>query len=127
MTLLLAALLGAAAAPPACYDGPTQGDLNDCAAQEFKIADAALNRQWAINGAAMKAADRDYPANDGGLSYFDALLASQRAWLRYRDAQCVTEAYDARGGSMEPMLYSQCLAKLTQQRTTQLRAQVEGN
>ena len=54
-----------------------------------------------------------------------ALLACQRAWLTYRDAQCLIEGYAARGGSMEPMLLSGCIARLTMARTQALRDLIE--
>ncbi len=51
-----------------------------------------------------------------------ALLASQRAWLRFRDTQCVIEAGEFAGGSLQGMTATACKARLTQERTTQLRA-----
>ena len=45
-----------------------------------------------------------------------ALLAAQRAWIAYRDSQCELAGFEARGGSMEPMLVSGCLADLTRKR-----------
>jgi uncharacterized protein YecT (DUF1311 family) len=104
-----------------CDDAVTQRDMNFCAGKEYEAADAALNRQWAQTSAAMKAADRDFNRADGRPGYHAALLAGQRAWLKYRDAHCVSEGYSARGGSMEPMLLNLCLAKLTKERTEQLR------
>ena len=53
--------------------------------------------------------------------YFDTLLAGQRAWLTYRDQHCRSEGYTMRGGSAEPMVASQCKAKLTRARTEQLK------
>ncbi|NNM75338.1 DUF1311 domain-containing protein [Sphingomonas sp. ID1715] len=104
-----------------CDDAVTQRDMNFCAGKDYAAADAALNRQWARTSTAMKAADRDFNRPDGGPGYHAALLAGQRAWLKYRDAHCVSEGYGARGGSMAPMLLNLCLAKLTKERTEQLR------
>jgi uncharacterized protein YecT (DUF1311 family) len=125
LIVLLAA--AAAAAPVDCVNALTQRDMNWCAAEDFRAADAALNAQWAITAAAMKRADKDGTAADGRIGYHAALLAAQRAWLAFRDAQCVSEGYAARGGSMEPMLVANCKAELTRERTQQLAALVEAD
>jgi uncharacterized protein YecT (DUF1311 family) len=41
--------------------------------------------------------------------------------VTFRDAQCQGESYEARGGSMQPMLYQGCRATLTRARTAELR------
>ena len=50
-----------------------------------------------------------------------ALRAAQRAWIGYRDGQCTLVGFEARGGTMEPMLVSGCKATLTRARTKELR------
>lgn len=55
----------------------------------------------------------------------EALKKAQRAWIGYRDGQCELAGFEARGGSMEPMLVSGCLAELTRKRTDELRKIVE--
>ena len=50
-----------------------------------------------------------------------ALLASQRAWISYRDAQCELEGFSMRGGTAEPLMVSSCLETLTKQRTEELK------
>ena len=131
-SLLLAAMAQNAVpgdVPPcnqARADQGIQSDLNICAHHEFLKADAELNAQWKKTAKRMKGIDaQPYPVEDGRPGYFEALLASQRAWLAYRDAHCVNEGYWARGGSMEPMLVSFCLASLTNERTEQLRQLAE--
>jgi uncharacterized protein YecT (DUF1311 family) len=49
------------------------------------------------------------------------LLKAQRAWIDYRDGQCEAEGFQARGGTMEPMLVAGCIANLTDQRTKELK------
>ncbi|MNT91411.1 hypothetical protein D3C72_2325040 [compost metagenome] len=55
----------------------------------------------------------------------EALKKAQRAWIGYRDGQCELAGFEARGGSMEPMLVSGCLAQLTTTRTEELKALLE--
>ena len=110
-----------------CDDPHTQSEMNLCAARDFAAADAELNAQWAITSAAMKARDtRIDRRHDRQPGHFDTLLQAQRAWLTYRDAQCRTEGFMARGGTMQPMLEAQCKAYLTHLRTEQLRVLAAG-
>ena len=105
-----------------CDDPQAQQQMNYCAARDFAAADAALNEQWELTVAAMK--DRDTMidrANDRRPGSYEILLEGQRAWLKYRDAQCQNEGYYARGGSLEPLLVAQCRTYLTELRTQQLR------
>lgn len=126
MSFALALMLaGAAAAAPDCGNAVTQQDMNFCAAQEFRTADAELNAQWRITATEMRRRD-DAIAADGRPGYFDQLLAAQRAWLAYRDAHCDSEGYAARGGSLEAMLVANCRTQLTIDRTEQLRVLIIG-
>ncbi|MCJ8159584.1 lysozyme inhibitor LprI family protein [Sphingomonas sp. LaA6.9] len=125
--IAVAFLLMAAAQGPNCASPVTQADMNQCADRDYQAADAALNRQWKVTSEAMKTADREAGAQDGRPGYAASLLEAQRAWLKYRDTHCVSEGYQARGGSMEPMLVSACRAELTKQRTEQLRKLAESN
>jgi len=96
----------------------TQADMNAQAAATYKTADAAMNAQWPRTYAAMKR--RDATARDG-FGYAAATLASQRAWLAFRDKQCTIEGGEFAGGSLQPMARLQCLARLTKERVTQLK------
>ena len=137
MTIFLLAAAIAAAQPiaadeaiPSCdqtlADTGNQPELNRCAHVDYLKADADLNAQWKRTAEHVKRLDKEFASYaDEREGYYDALLAAQRAWLTYRDAHCVTEGYWARGGSMEPMLVSFCLANLTTERTEQLRQLAE--
>ncbi len=105
-----------------CENAMTQMEMNYCAHEDFKAADARLNAQWSVTSAEMKRRDQAYDdaSSDGRPGYFATLLAAQRAWLTYRDAHCRSEGYEARGGSLEPLLVSSCKAHLTNLRTADL-------
>ena len=110
-----------------CDNAQTQADMNLCAAREFEAADAELNRQWTATTARMRALDAEVDGEfDQQPCHFDTLLEGQRAWLKFRDAQCLSESFMARGGSMQPMLASQCRTYLTVLRTEQLRSLAAG-
>ena len=101
----------------ACYEADqSQQAMNRCAGDAYQRADAALNAQWtkvlAIYG-------------DDAESR-KLLLDGQRAWLKYRDAQCQLAALDSRGGSIWLLINSGCLASLTRQRTKELAELIAG-
>ncbi|MGB7372826.1 lysozyme inhibitor LprI family protein [Pontixanthobacter sp.] len=122
--MIFAAFLSVLNPVPAidCEEPMTQMAMNHCAFQDYMEADMGLNTQWALTSAAMKRRDKDSPpaGRDDRPGYFDALLAAQRAWIRYRDAHCQSEGYRARGGTLEPLLVSSCKAHLTRLRTADL-------
>ncbi|WP_375394909.1 lysozyme inhibitor LprI family protein [uncultured Sphingomonas sp.] len=114
---MILALLLAAAAP-----ARSQMELSVQAGTDYRAADAAMNVQYRATMAHMKQmGGLNAPDAQVGPSYRSALLASQRAWLGYRDAECAVEGYEFRGGTAEGMAGSQCLARLTRARTAQLR------
>ena len=117
----LAALLLGAAPADECAEPRTQSEMNRCAARDFRRADAELNRQWAATMKKMRTDESFSFTGDKRPSGDVKLREAQRAWLAFRDAQCTVEGYQARGGSMEPMLYDICREELTRARTEQLR------
>ena len=111
---------------PNCSDPQTQSDMTQCAVMEYVRADAALSLQWSITATEMRRRDKDRTSEqDKRQGYYATLLASQRAWLAFRDTQCVVEGYEMRGGSGEPMLVAACKAELTRDRVTKLKQLAE--
>ncbi len=128
--ILLALFAAQAATAPECTKFSTQSELNACAAIRYRDADKELNAVWPAARRAMRDIDREagrYGDQDRRAGYDATLLASQRAWLRYRDAQCALAGYSARGGSMEPMLVNGCKAQLTSARILFLRDLIDGD
>jgi len=118
MPLMIALVMAAASAP-----AQSQSDLNGQTANDLMKADAAMNVQYRATMAAMRKMDEyDAPDAKSGPSYRQALLTSQRAWLTFRDAECVVEGNSFRGGSGQNMAVASCKATLTRQRTAQLKA-----
>ena len=117
---MLPILLMALASPALAQ---TQTEMTRQAGRSFAEADAAMNGAYRAAMARMKAMDGYHAPNARNRpGYRNALLASQRAWLGFRDAECLVEGYQYRGGSAEPMVVGQCKARLTAQRTQQLKA-----
>jgi uncharacterized protein YecT (DUF1311 family) len=110
-----------------CANAMTQADMNICANKDYETADLALNAVYKKTVVAMKEKDRELGEIDANyVGAVDALKKAQRAWIDYRDGQCDLAGFEARGGSMEPMLVSGCLADLTKKRTDELKALIEG-
>lgn len=120
-TFLVLAALAAGQPQLNCKKPVTQIDMNICSGRLYEVADAAMVRQYNITAARMKQMDKiGEPAG-----YFAALHESQRAWLKYRDAQCRWEGYSTRGGQAEAMNVNGCLEQLTKQRTADLKSFLE--
>jgi uncharacterized protein YecT (DUF1311 family) len=100
-----------------CDDPQTQAEMNGCANIRLQAADAELNREWGSLRTRLTTAEDDL----GYEGWFDTALEGQRGWLAYRDGQCATEGYEARGGSMEMMMVVYCKTRLTQARVRELR------
>ena len=109
MLRTLAIFLLSAGALQAC-PGRTQLEMNDCAAAEFQRFDAELNAVWPL---AKSRAD----AFGAGAQLLDA----QRKWIDFRDAACTAEISPYAGGSIRPLVWYNCLTRLTQARTFDLR------
>ncbi|HVG49673.1 MAG TPA: lysozyme inhibitor LprI family protein [Rubellimicrobium sp.] len=119
--VLAAALAcGPAAAQDLCRGAVTQQDLNECSHAAYLLADEELNRAYAAAREAAQGIDQ------GSNGQAEATLrVAQRAWVAFRDAACEAEAAFNQGGSIQPMIRSGCLERLTDQRTDDLWAYAE--
>ena len=98
----------------ACDDPQSQAEMNICADERFRAADAALNR---VYGQLAAKEEGDSRAK---------LKAAEVSWLKYRDDNCAYEAASFEGGSMQPLIRSSCLERMTKARTAELREQLKG-
>ncbi len=119
--MLLSLLLLADAVGGNCGKAPTQALANACAERGWQASDAAMAREWRATYAAMKARDANDKIRGGGLGYAAAALASQRAWLKLRDTQCVWEGGVYGGGSAQPLARFSCMERMTNERAQALR------
>lgn len=110
LTLLFSTLLFANTIQ--CKEDGNQMQMNQCAYEDFKKADKALNKVYK--------ALRNKKKNDK--AYLANLKTSQRLWIKFRDAELdlifTCETGDKRQcfGSMYPLLYNSEKAAITQQR-----------
>lgn len=108
------------ALPVDCKDAQTQSDMNICAAEDYQAADKALNAQWLATKKAAIVWDGLTGSEDGPGGAEERLLKAQRAWLAYRDSQCDAVGFTVEGGTIRPLVVSNCLADLTRKRTEEL-------
>lgn len=121
MILTLALVLAAQATGIDCDNSDGQLENTECVAREFRSADAELNRQWPGWLDHARAADRDFSGRREGPGYEQVLRDAQRAWIAFRDANCRYDAYSqARGGTLEPLIYENCRLRMTRDRIRQL-------
>lgn len=99
---------------PSC-DG-NQAEMNACASEQFSHYDSILNKLYKeqINYLGAK--------SDRGRMLIDA----QRAWVKFRDADCAYEAGKQEGGgSVWPLVHFTCLATKTKQRAVEVEEYVK--
>lgn len=118
MRLMVAAVLaamiagGTGASAKDCGDEATQAGMNKCAADQLKIADAALNKIY----------QQIVHRLGDDADTLKLLRDAQRAWVDFRDKHCAFAASGVDGGSVYPFIHDGCLAGLTERRTKELDA-----
>ncbi|BEM38633.1 hypothetical protein SME10J_23600 [Serratia marcescens] len=88
----------------------SQAELNDCAAQTYKNADGEMNKVYKKVMDTLKTSPEKSKA----------LLQAQRAWLKFRDADCTFLSSNSAGGSINAMSNALCLSERTTERTSYL-------
>ena len=98
---------------PNCNNPQTQSEMNICASIAYQNADRKLNQVYRQLLPKLSAARKQ------------KLISAQQAWIKFRDSSCEFERTAFEGGSIAPMIYSNCLAAVTEQRTNDLRRYLE--
>lgn len=99
-----------------CQKAQTQLELNQCADLSAKDADRKLNQVY------------QQLRKNRGTELDTLLVKAQEDWIKYRDASCAFSRKRVAGGSIAPMVYSNCIERLTKQRTQELESYLkEGN
>ncbi|OIS90806.1 lysozyme inhibitor LprI family protein [Brucella cytisi] len=116
-TLLLSATLVLATstfafADESCGDKTNQTDMNICAAESLKKSDAEMNKVYKEIEGRLK--------NDADTTKL--LVATQKAWIAFRDAECDFQSSTVKGGTAYPFVNSSCHDDMTQSRTKDLKA-----
>lgn len=94
-----------------CENAQTQAELNECAAQQFRDADADLEQIY------------QEIASSLSLETLESLEAEQNAWIQLREAHCDSLASEYQEGSIYPLMLYNCLREMTENRIWELRMQ----
>lgn len=122
--LLPLAPLSAYAQKIDCENASSTVEMNFCAEKDFKAADKDLNVAYANAVAFIKERKLDKPYDSA--SFEEALRASQRAWLAFRDADCKDLiAQEWSGGTGTAAASLECMTAKTQERTKELKDRYE--
>ncbi|QKG69575.1 DUF1311 domain-containing protein [Pseudomonas sp. B14-6] len=89
-----------------CDNATDQATMNQCAAQQHKAADKELNALYQQITQRLK-------SNPDSKKL---LLGAQRSWMAFRDAECKFASAGVEGGSVYPLIYSNCVNELTKAR-----------
>ncbi|WP_342237491.1 lysozyme inhibitor LprI family protein [Inquilinus sp. OTU3971] len=89
-----------------------QADLNECYGKAFKVSDAELNRLYKEITGRLK----DDPDTTR------LLVATQRTWVSFRDAECDFQTSAVAGGTAAPMIHAMCLDGQTKSRIEDFKA-----
>jgi len=100
-----------------CDAAITQLDLNQCYGEQYRNADAHLNK---IYGNLLKQLQSEKSA-----TAIQKLQAAEKVWIRYRDLHCEAARLEFEGGSMSPMVWAQCMAMTTNHRMEEIKAAYE--
>lgn len=95
-----------------CRKATATTELNFCTQREADAADKKLNQIYQRLTAVLK-----------GSKKLEQLITAQLAWIKYRDATCAFERWD--GGTGATYSYLSCIARVTQQRTKDLEADLD--
>lgn len=99
-----------------CDAAETTMEMSYCAEVALEEADAVLNEIYAD---ALDTARGYGPEQEG------FLRDAQRAWIEFRDAACAAEGSLYMGGTMQPLVGTLCLERLTWARADDLSAFME--
>lgn len=89
-----------------CANPTTQTTMSICAGKAFQRADRKLNDLYKTIRGRLK--------DDANASKL--LVAAQRDWIAFRDAECAFASSGTTGGSIHPMIYANCEERLTKAR-----------
>jgi uncharacterized protein YecT (DUF1311 family) len=88
--------------------------MKQCVAAAFRDADKLLNRTY-------QGMSKEWIGDDIGSSERKKrLIAAQRAWVAFRDAECSLQATEMLGGTGEGLIVGQCLYEMTANRVMQI-------
>lgn len=93
-----------------CKEDGSMAEMKKCADEKYVTADEQLNQ--AYEKLMVRVKDQ--------VTAKEYLTQAQRAWITFRDKSCSFESTPYAGGSIEGLIYTKCLTRLTETRTKEL-------
>lgn len=90
----------------------TQAQMNQEADAAFKKSDTELNLVYKQLVSMLNAKEKKL------------LVRAQKNWIRFRDAHCQFEIVSYEGGSIRPLVFSNCMTDCTNARIADLKASI---
>jgi uncharacterized protein YecT (DUF1311 family) len=84
-----------------------------CTGEAYEAADKLLNRIYKNTTLELKKKTGDKYADDQNAETLKRLVAAQRAWIPFKDAQCELEGTSMLGGSGESLVIGGCMYQMT--------------
>jgi len=122
LRLICAVLLLASgrAAALDCANALTTPDINECASVEQKKVEARLNTTYKTVLAYLDHADPII--KDDAASAKLKLIEAQRAWIKFREADCQAQYEFNASGTIRTVLWISCMQAHAEQRTRDLES-----
>lgn len=95
-----------------CNPNGSTMEMKKCADDDYQSADRKLNEVYQQLTPKVQGEERQ------------RLIAAQRAWIQLRDTNCRFESAEALGGTLEGLLFTNCLTKMTTNRTAELQGYI---
>ncbi len=87
--------------------------MNATANANYKKADAQLNKVYKQLMAILNKTEKPL------------LIQAEKNWVKFRDSHCKFEESQYEGGSIQPLIYFNCLEVLTRKRIAELKASIK--
>lgn len=95
-----------------CNRSGSTAEMKKCADDDYRVADRKLNQVYQQLTPKIQGEEKQ------------RLIAAQRAWIQFRDTSCKFESAEALGGTLEGLLFTNCLTKMTTNRTAELQGYI---
>ncbi|MCY0963799.1 lysozyme inhibitor LprI family protein [Parathalassolituus penaei] len=99
-----------------CNNATTTLDMNECAAQEQQVVEARLNEVYRNVMKHLEGNEDHYPEVRA------KLLEGQRAWIKFREADCEAQYILHQDGTMRNLVHIGCMQSHAEQRIKSLQA-----
>lgn len=102
-----------------CQKAETTPELNECAARQQKAVELKLNQTYQQ---ALKSLQQPDTEMDKFSATRQKLIEAQRAWVKFREADCEAVYLQHVSGSIRNLMFTGCLQKHAERRIEDLKA-----